>query len=113
MSEQQPGPGQNAAPPVPIPPRPAPDQRGSLWAGIGIAWAVMIGGEVAVLPTNAMLWPLPPVTVVVWAVVLLVRGRTRTGGGMLLGLASVIAVLLLLVAACFGLLYSGGSGFHG
>lgn len=107
MSEQQPTQG-----PAPLPPnRQAPKQPESLWSGIGMAWAVMVGGELALAKLGLVAWAVPPAAVVVWAVVLLARGRTRTGSGMLLGLASVVAVALLLVAACFGLLMSGG-GLH-
>ena len=114
MSEQTPG-----SRPAPLPPRrpsgrPTPDDQGSLWGGIGLAWAVMIGGGVALgsLGIAFWLWLVPPVAIVVWAVVLLAQGRrTRTGKGLLLGLASIVAVVLLLVAACFGLLMSGG-GLH-
>jgi hypothetical protein len=33
-----------------------------------------------------------------------VKGKSRTGIGIFLGLASMVAVALLLVAACFGLM---------
>ena len=112
MSEQTPGAGPTGAPPVPSPKPPASDNQGSLWGGIGLAWLVMVVGELLVGPRSFTLWPLPPLGILVWAIVLLVRGtRTRTGKGLLLGLASIVAVLVLLVAACFGLLFSGG-GFH-
>ncbi|MBT2118474.1 hypothetical protein KK141_20075 [Dyella sp. LX-66] len=107
MSEQQPG-----TEPVQRPPAaPAPKDQGSLWGGIGLAWAVMVGGEAVLFSAGLVAWVVPPVAIVVWAVVLLIQGRTRTGRGMLLGLASIVAVALLLVAACFGLLMSGG-GLH-
>jgi len=112
MSEQTPGTGPTAAPPVPPSKPPANNDQGSLWGGIGLAWLVMIGGELILSPKSFVLWPLPPLAILIWAVVLLVQGRrTRTGKGLLLGLASIVAVLALLVAACFGLLFSGG-GFH-
>ena len=105
MSEQSPG-----ASPAPNPQ--APKDQGSLWGGIGLAWAVMIGGELALGSFGVAYWAVPPVAILVWAIVLLVQGqRTRTGRGLLLGLASIVAVLVLLVAACFGLLFSRG-GFH-
>jgi hypothetical protein len=117
MSEQQPPAGPAPLPPDPPPPGPAAtpskprDERGSLLGGIGIAWAVMVGGSIAIAQISVMLWPVPPVALLIWAVVAFSQGKTRTGQGMLLGLVSVIAVVLLLVAACFGLLYSG-NGFH-
>ena len=102
-------------PPTPVPPRsPTPDSpsdvpKGSLASGVGLAWLIMLGGEALVFLTNdlgrilgGML--LPPVAIIVWAIVLFARGKPRTGKGMLLGLLSIIAVLLMLVAACFGLM---------
>ncbi|KRE89146.1 hypothetical protein ASG87_06315 [Frateuria sp. Soil773] len=76
---------------------------------MGLAWLVMLLGELLVFVgghLGGML--LPPVAIVVWAAILLGQGRSRTGKGMFLGLLSIVAVLLLLVAACFGLV----SNFH-
>ena len=105
MSEQPPGPRPSAPDPS------KPKSQGSLWGGIGLAWAVMLGGELMLGSLGVTYWLVPPVAIVVLAVMLLVQGPTRTGRGMLLGLASIIAVALLLVAACFGLVMSGG-GLH-
>lgn len=95
-----------------------PKSEGSLAAGIGLAWAVMVLGEivlgglgVSAHPLFLGGWFVPPLVVVIWAISLINRGVRRTGKGMLLGLASVVAVVLLLVAACFGLLMMGG-GLH-
>jgi surface polysaccharide O-acyltransferase-like enzyme len=92
--------------------------EGSLAAGIGLAWVVMVLGEimfgglgVSAHPLFLGGWFIPPLVVVVWAISLIKRGVRRTGKGMLLGLASVVAVVLLLIAACFGLLMMGG-GLH-
>lgn len=95
--------------PSPLPGNAREPSTGSLAAGVGLAWLVMVVGEVLVLFTGSLtailsgLW-LPPLAVIVWAVVLLNRGKSRTGKGMFLGLLSIVAVLLLLVAACFGLM---------
>jgi hypothetical protein len=103
-----------APPPVPPPSGTEPGSPGgSLAAGVGLAWLVMVVGEILVLMTGslgAILGGigLPPLAVIVWAFVLLGQGKSRTGKGMFLGLLSVIAVLLLLMAACFGLM----SHFH-
>lgn len=114
MSEQLPPAG-----PAPLPPEPSPsatakpqDSQGSLLGGIGLAWAIMVGGSLVVGPINVALWLVPPVAILIIAVVFMVNGKSRTGRGMLLGLASIVAVALLLVAACFGLLFSNG-GLHG
>ena len=100
-----------------IEPQP-PRSEGTLAAGIALAWAIMVLGEIAIgglgvsaSPFILWGWFIPPVVVVVYAMSLINRGVRRTGKGMLLGLASVFAVLLLLVAACFGLLMLGG-GLH-
>lgn len=101
--------------PPPLPPQPAPEHppspgKGSLAAGVGLAWLVMVIGELLVFMAgrsfNGIMGGilLPPVAIVIWAVVLLGQGKARTGKGMFLGLLSIVAVLLLLVAACFGLL---------
>jgi hypothetical protein len=86
---------------------------GSLAAGVGLAWLVMIVGEVLMMALILMTdslgailvgFLLPPLAIVVWGVVLLNGDKPRTGKGMLLGLLSIVAVVLLLVAACFGLI---------
>jgi len=101
-----------SVPPPPPPPVPehSPPDKGSLAAGVGLAWLVMVIGELLVFMAGSSFNSimvgvlLPPVAIVIWAVVLLGQGKTRTGKGMFLGLLSIVAVLLLLVAACFGLL---------
>jgi hypothetical protein len=114
MNEMRLEPPRSAPPPTPPPSGGAPaPPGGSLAAGVGLAWLVMVVGELLVMLTGslgAILGGigLPPLAVIVWAFVLLGQGKSRTGKGMFLGLLSVIAVLLLLVAACFGLM----SNFH-
>jgi len=84
--------------------------QGSLAAGIGLAWLVMVAGEILVAITGSFLigafggMLLPPLAILVWGIILINQGKSRTGKGMLLGLLSIAAVLLLLVAACFGIL---------
>jgi hypothetical protein len=85
-----------------------PDRSsGSLAAGVGLAWLVMLVGEMLSFMTNSIggFW-LPPLAILVGGIVLLNRGKPRTGKGMLLGLLSIFAVLLLLFAACYGLIAS-------
>jgi hypothetical protein len=114
MNEMRLEPPCSAPPPTPPPSGGAPaPPGGSLAAGVGLAWLVMVVGELLVMLTGslgAILGGigLPPLAVIVWAFVLLGQGKSRTGKGMFLGLLSVIAVVLLLVAACFGLM----SNFH-
>jgi hypothetical protein len=93
-----------------------PPSSGSLWAGIGLAWLIVLAGHAITVglastlqATSALfiLLPSPEIACVVAAIVLLIRGRTRTGLGIFLGLASIVAVALLLVAACFGLIGLG------
>ena len=112
---------------VPLPPRPPPsDPRGSLGLGVALAWACLIAGYtfcgfvlgaiselqmgegalglvvlVALLPWAAM------IALIVW---MASRGQTRTAKGIGVGIASILGVLLLLVAACFGLLST--ANFH-
>lgn len=96
---------------------PMPQSTGSLWAGIGLAWAIVLVGHaltaglfssVGTSGVLVALLPSPEIAAVVLAIVLLVRGKRRTGLGIFLGLASIAAVILLLVAACFGLIGLGG-----
>lgn len=102
-------------PPPSLPPQPSetgdtpPPRQRSLAAGIGLAWLVMVGGEFLVLVSGRLSIIvggilLPPAAILVWGIVLMLRGDLRLGKGLLLGLASILAVTLLLVAACFGLL---------
>lgn len=108
MTEMRLEPPTSAPSPPPLPPESTPS-AGSLAAGIGLAWLIVVAGEILAFMTRSSgaLW-LPPLALIVWAVVLLIQGKSRTGKGMFLGLLSIVAVLLLLVAACFGLM----SNFH-
>lgn len=115
-------PRSSAPPPPPLPPPPmlprkTPVVGGSLAAGVGLAWLIMIVGEFALPMTGyygnflgAMpgLILLPPLAIAVWGIVLLNGDKPRKGKGLLLGLLSIFAVALLLVAACFGMLL----GYH-
>lgn len=104
--------------PAPVPPA-GSAAEGSLAAGVGLAWLIVIGGYLVILTLLATLatvldwvpaggYLLLAVAPVIAAVLLAVRqvnrGRRRTGKGILIGLVSIAAVTLLLVAACFGLL---------
>lgn len=90
------------------------EDKGSLGTGIGSAWAIaVVGTPLCVALTAAFsnrfnglmaLWLLPYVLIVVLAVLAYRKGKPRTGHGFLLGLLSIFAVALLLVAACFGIL---------
>lgn len=88
---------------------PEPHRRGgSVWGGIGIAWLTMMLGEIFILPTRAFpLRLLPPAAILALGIFMLFGDSPRTGKGLLLGLASIFAVILLLVAACFGMLRGG------
>jgi hypothetical protein len=104
--------------PTPVPP-PLPASRGSLGLGIGLAWAMLIGGYiVSALLANAflnnneyafaafMLLPwIGEIALIVWFAV---HGRSRTAVGVAIGIGTILAAALLLVAACFGLLVNSG-----
>ena len=108
--------------PRPAPPTPpAAATRGSLALGVACAWAILIGGYVvafaiatAFADANsgaiyalAMLLPwIAMIGAIVWFAT---RGQPRTAAGVAIGIASIFAVALLLVAACFGLL---STNFH-
>ncbi|MFC4761613.1 hypothetical protein [Dyella koreensis] len=92
------------APLPPEQPEPPPGQ-GSLIAGILLAWVTFLVGEALCSQAGLLAWWLPPVGILVWGIMLMTNGtKPRTGKGLLLGLASIFAVALLLVAACFGML---------
>jgi len=109
----------NAPTPVPIPPSP---NRGSLLLGVGLAWAIFVGGYIVVaLLIGAFVGSsgdaafivallLPWIAMIALIVWLARRGQTRSAAGVAIGIASIFAVALLLFAACFGLLAS--SGWH-
>ncbi|RUL71836.1 hypothetical protein [Dyella choica] len=81
---------------------------GSVAGGIGLAWLIMILGGILLISTRVFpLLLLLPVGILVAGIVMLAGNKQRTGKGLLLGLASIFAVALLLVAACFGMLRGG------
>jgi len=99
----------NEAGKVPIAIRP-----GSLLGGIGLAWLIMVVGEPSAFLLANVIGIVsvyfPPLAIIVTGVTLLFRTGSRTGTGLLLGLVSVVAVSVLLAAACFGLFYRGHLG---
>lgn len=108
MNEMRLEPPNSAPSPPPLPHKPD-RSAGSLAAGVGLAWAIMLVGESLVMLTNnisALLGGilLPPLAIIVCGVILLNGNKPRTGKGMFLGLLSIVAVVLLLVAACFGMM---------
>ncbi|HEV2606574.1 MAG TPA: hypothetical protein VGT79_01200 [Xanthomonadaceae bacterium] len=111
-------------PPQPPPTFP-PADTGSLMAGFLLGWGAMIAGVLV----NGMFWALqsslglpgadmiflgvgslPLVAMIVLAIWLANRGKSRSAAGVLLAFGSMIALVLLLVAACFGILATGGFG---
>jgi len=112
--------------PVP-PPSTPPSDTGSLLQGFLLGWAALVVGIVA----NGMLWTLqsfvgpnmaglnfifigigmlPLFAMIALAIWFNSRGKTRAARGVWLALGSVFALILLLVAACFGLLLTGAFG---
>ena len=111
------------------PTQPAASSSGSLGAGIALAWACLIGGYfvVGVMASlvfsvmNAvnsdlgaviavLLCLLPWIAMIALIVYFAKKNQPRTALGIGVGIGSIIGVLLLLVAACFGLL--SGTNFH-
>ncbi len=104
-----------------------PDPRGSLGAGIGLFFACLVGGGIvawvlrvailAAVPDWTYAAPMFAIPALLpWAAALALglwlasRGRTRTALGILVGFGLLVAVALLLVAACFGIV-AGMGGF--
>jgi hypothetical protein len=96
---------------------PKPSERGSLGLGIALAWVCLIGGYVVagvvagIVQFRAMtdglitlLIALPWLLMLGLAVWFAANGRPRTALGVAIGFATILAVALLLVAACFGLI---------
>jgi len=108
---------------APLPPqRPPADPRGSLGLGIALAWACLIAGYTlcgflfgamisldphmgdSAIAVAVLLALLPWVAMIALIVWMAARGQSRTALGVAVGIASILGVALLLVAACFGLL---------
>ncbi len=104
-------------------------KKGSLGAGIALAWACLIGGYFVVGVMSSFVFSmlrgansdagamvaivlcLLPWIAMIWLIVRFNKtGQPRTALGIGVGIASIIGVLLLLVAACFGLL--SNTNFH-
>jgi hypothetical protein len=107
------------SPRMPDRPADAPARRGSLLAGVACAWALLIGGYAIVVAafnafngidsgTGTLLLALPWLAMIGLMVWFAANDRPRSALGVLLGIGTIVAVALLLVAACFGLLSSGG-----
>jgi len=117
------------AQPGPSNPPAADPGKGSLGAGIALAWACLIGGYFVVSVLSgivfsvlnganssfgamiAILLALLPWLAMIWLIVHFRKtDQPRTALGVGVGIASIFGVLLLLVAACFGLL--SNANFH-
>jgi hypothetical protein len=106
------------------PPIPA-DNRGSRWLGFGLYWAItIIGGSTVLSLIGAMfgninnldislyfgvLPALPFLITLALGIGFAVKGKKRTAQGILFGFLSQIALILLLVAACFGIVALGNA----
>ena len=118
------------APSARIDPEPAtgPDPRGSRWAGFGLFWLILVGGNLllgvlgyalsslggyfgGLFSLFGLLPWLAELGVGIW---LAAKGKTRTAQGVLFGFLSLIGLGLLFVAACFGIIAMNGGlgGMH-
>jgi hypothetical protein len=98
------------------------NDKGSMFLGFFISWGVLLagplltwlfvmlastfGGFIAFGFTTVILQLIPLVFVVGLMVWFGKQGKSKTVKGMAAGIASIIALILLLVAACFGILAS-------
>lgn len=118
----------------PSPAKSADGDKGTVLAGFFIGWGLVIGSSmlggflVSILAGfsnliggyNSLLFQgvsgvsftLPLVTVIVAMVWLGNKGKSKIVKGIAAAIASMIALVLLLVAACFGIFAMSGSGFH-
>ena len=114
-----------APPPTSTPPpvEPAqPPSEGSLALGVGLAWLIYFVGSIvfailgmwlfarpgagAVAAPLVVLGAIPLLATIALATWMTVKGPRRTGIGIFIGIGSVWAVQLLLVAACFGIIFA-------
>lgn len=103
--------------------------NGSLGLGIALAWACLIGGYIVVATLAGVLFSvtrgmdsnvgatlaiglsaLPWIAMLGLVVYFVVNNKPRTAVGIAAGFASIVGVVLLLVAACFGLFAT--ANFH-
>lgn len=105
-------------PPRPPPPATPAREDGSLALGVGLAWLINVGGGILVFILASMLlrassggmaiiaisW-LPLLASIALAIWMITKGPRRTGIGIFIGIGSIFAVSLLLVAACFGIFF--------
>ncbi|HET7843200.1 MAG TPA: hypothetical protein VFL14_03555 [Xanthomonadales bacterium] len=136
MNEPLPPPIPGSAPPPPTPPPyRAPKSpvasvpgRGSLLKGLVLGWVVIVGGYVVLGMIAAGLGSMnafnsgagemllvlfgvaPWLGLVAWLVYYVAQGEPRTAAGFALAVVSMLAVGVLLVAACFALL--AGTNWH-
>lgn len=116
--------------PAPAPPpaaAPSPNPSGSFWLGFWLAWAALLGGYTLIVGFLASIASMirgggiadpvwiflafgPWLLIVALIVIFAANGKPRTAKGVAVGLVSIVAILLLLVAACFSLL--AGTNFH-
>jgi len=104
--------------------------KGSILAGFFIGWGLMIGGGIltgiiasflsmvigynnSFLPFLSMCAFLIPIIILIAGMVWFGKnGKSKTVKGIVAAIISLIALVLLLVAACFGIFAMNGSGFH-
>lgn len=115
---------------------PKPPARDARWTGFGLFWALFVGtsvvsglafallselatdiGGIGMSRTLSLLAGLaamlPWIVVAVAAIWLGIHDRGRMVQGLLFGFLSLLALALLLVAACFGIvMLTGGFGVH-
>lgn len=126
-----PPPRPSSPPPYRPPARPTPkdpNYRGSILKGLILGWVVVVGGymvlgalaaglgSTGLFNTDAggmllvLLGLVPWLGLVAWLVYYAANGEPRTAGGFGLAVVSMVAVAVLLVAACFTLL--AGTSWH-
>jgi hypothetical protein len=110
-------------PSAPVQSQSVNDGRGSRWAGFGWYWLITVGGGflmpmLTIIPMYTFqqipgiivqLIALSPLLLaLILGVRFAVKGKMRTAQGMLFGFLSQIALVLLFVAACFGIIALNG-----
>lgn len=118
MNEMRLEPPENVPPPPPLPPpdpieaSPPSPRTGSIILGFVLGWLIVVIGYMSIvaLHTISAFW-LPEVAAVAVGIFFAVTGKLRTAAGIFIALGTMVALVLLLVAACFGMTSNGGF-FH-
>ncbi|MEO8802926.1 MAG: hypothetical protein ABI304_07260 [Rudaea sp.] len=83
--------------------------KGSIVLGFVLGWVIVVGGQFLMITLRtSTAFLLPEAVLLAVAIYFAVTGKTRTAAGIFIAFGTMIALALLLVAACFGMMSNGG-----